>query len=151
MEKKSFAHSSIVSPKETLDRLARMLHYDMVALRTNTFKEIEKLSLFQEELKRHDSFTTSMINEMDEERKRLKERAGDWAEETDRLVNWLRVNYGQAIAGLDIDKFRVEDAFEMDEMSRARLKTSTVDLVIGENGGGRIYNFNPKYLTWLLN
>ncbi|KAK8506853.1 hypothetical protein V6N13_052219 [Hibiscus sabdariffa] len=76
MEKKSFDHPSIVSPKETLDRLA-----GMVALRANTFEEIEKLSLLPEELKRHDSFTTSMINEMDEERKRLKERAGDWAEE----------------------------------------------------------------------
>ncbi|KAK8654248.1 hypothetical protein V6N13_128219 [Hibiscus sabdariffa] len=129
---KSFAHPSYVSHKEAIDRLAGMLHYDMVALRVSRFEEIEKLSLLQEELKRRDSLTTSMINEMEEERKRLKERARDWADETDRLANWLRVNDGRAIAALDTGEVGVEDAFEMDEMSRARLEASAADLAIDD-------------------
>ncbi|KAE8701436.1 putative interferon-induced guanylate-binding protein [Hibiscus syriacus] len=127
---KSLAHPSLVSHKEALDRLVGMLHYDMVALQASTCDEIENLSLLQEELKRRDSFTTAMIDEMDEERKRLKERADDWADEKDRLVNWLRVNDGRAIMGLDAGDVGVEDAFEMDEMSRARLETSAADLAI---------------------
>ncbi|KAE8704032.1 Detected protein of unknown function [Hibiscus syriacus] len=121
---KSLAHPSLVSHKEALDRLVGMLHYDMVALQPSMFEEIDKLSLLQEELKRRDLFSTSMINEMDEERKRLKERANDWADESDRLVNWLRLTNGGAIMRLDTG----EDAFEMDEMSRARPETSAADL-----------------------
>ncbi|GMI98735.1 hypothetical protein like AT2G38830 [Hibiscus trionum] len=127
---KCFAYPSLVSHKEALDRLVGMLHYDMVALQAGTFEEIEWLSLLQEELKRRDSFTTSMINEMDMERKSLKERAKDWAEETDRLVNWLRVNDGRAVMGLDTGDIGVEDVFEMDETSRERLETSAADLAI---------------------
>ncbi|XWS46904.1 hypothetical protein CRYUN_Cryun14cG0108100 [Craigia yunnanensis] len=128
----SFTHPSLVSRKEALDRLVGMLYYDMVALQASTFEEIEELSLLQEELKRRDRFTTSMISEMEQERKNLKERSNNWAEETDRLVNWLRVNDRRPIMALAAGNVEIEDAFEIDEKSRVRLDSSAADLAIEE-------------------
>ncbi|MFQ6620489.1 hypothetical protein Gotur_001330 [Gossypium turneri] len=125
-------HPWLVSTKEALDRLVGMLHYDMVALRASTSDEIEKLSLLQEELKRRDRFITSMVAELGEERMRLEERVKNWAEETDRVENWLRVNDGRSIMDLNARDVEIEDAFEMDETSRARLESSAADLAIEE-------------------
>ncbi|XP_022759744.1 protein ELC-like [Durio zibethinus] len=126
----SFTHPSLVSPKEALDRLVGMLYYDMVALQASTFGEIEELSLLQEELKRRDHFTTSLISEMEQERKKLKERANNWLEETDRMENWLRVNDRRPILALDAGDVEIEDAFEIDDKSRVRLDSSAADMAI---------------------
>ncbi|XP_022727873.1 protein ELC-like [Durio zibethinus] len=125
-----FTDPSLVSRKEALDRLVGILHYDMVALRTSTFEEIEELSLLQEELKSRDRFTRSMISEMERERSNLRERSNNWAEETDRLVNWLRVNDRRPIMALDAGDVEIEDAFEIDEKSRMRLECTAADLAI---------------------
>ncbi|XVF21683.1 hypothetical protein REPUB_Repub12eG0111300 [Reevesia pubescens] len=109
----SFTHPPLVSPREALDRLVGMLYYDMVALQATMSEEIEELSLLQEELKRRDGFTTRMISEMEQERKKLKERSNNWAEDTDRLQNWLRVNDRRPIMALDARDVEIEDAFEI--------------------------------------
>ncbi|XVF80874.1 hypothetical protein PTKIN_Ptkin15bG0110400 [Pterospermum kingtungense] len=120
----SFTHPSLVSRKEALDRLVGMLYYDMVALQASTFEEIEELSILQEELKRRDRVTTTMISEMEQEKKKLKDRSNNWAEETDRLVNWLRVNDRRPILALAEGNVEIEDAFETDDKSRGRLDRS---------------------------
>ncbi|XVE77845.1 hypothetical protein DITRI_Ditri13aG0095800 [Diplodiscus trichospermus] len=126
----SFTHPSLASGKEALDRLVGMLYYDMVALEASTSEEIEELSLLQEELKRRDRYTTNMISEMEQERKKLKERSNNWAEENDRLVNWFRVNDGRPIKALDAGEVEIEDAFEIDRKSRQRLDATAADLAI---------------------
>ncbi|XWS31503.1 hypothetical protein CRYUN_Cryun23aG0081800 [Craigia yunnanensis] len=126
----SFTHPSLVSRKEALDRLLGMLYYDIVALQASTSDEIEELSLLQEELNRRDRFTSTMISKMEQERKNLKEKASNWADETDRLVNWLRVNDRRPIMAMDAEDVEIEDAFEIDDKSRVRLDSSAADLAI---------------------
>ncbi|OMP11722.1 hypothetical protein COLO4_03716 [Corchorus olitorius] len=128
----SFSHPSLVSKKEALDRLVGMVYYDMVALQESTAEEIEELSLSQEKLKSRDVFITNMICEMQEERAKLKERAYNWAEEADRLVNWLKVNDGRPVMALDAGEVEIEDAFEMDEKSKLKLDCSATDLAIDD-------------------
>ncbi|OMO78359.1 hypothetical protein CCACVL1_14434 [Corchorus capsularis] len=127
-----FSHPSFVSKKEALDRLVGMVYYDMAALQESTAKEIEELSLSQEKLKSRDVFITNMISEMEEERAKLKERAYNWAEEADRLVNWLKVNDGRPGMALDAGEVEIEGAFEMDEKSNLRLDCSAADLAIDD-------------------
>ncbi|EOX94602.1 hypothetical protein QUC31_004611 [Theobroma cacao] len=126
----SFTHPSLVSRKEALDRLVGMLYYDMVALQASTVEEIEELSLLQDNLKKRDRFTTSMILEMEQEWKKLKERSNNWAEEADRLVNWLKVNDRRPLMALAAGDVEIEDAFEIDEKSRVKLDCSAADSAI---------------------
>lgn len=125
-----FSIPSLVSKKEALDRLVGMLYYDMVALLASTFEEIEELSLLQEELKRRDCITTTMISEMEQERKRLKDRLNNYAEEIDRLANWLRVTDPKPVMAMAAGNVETEDVFEIDEKSRWRLESLAADLAI---------------------
>ncbi|XP_007050445.2 PREDICTED: protein ELC-like [Theobroma cacao] len=128
----SFTHPSLVSRKEALDRLVGMLYYDMVALQASTVEEIEELSLLQDNLKKRDRFTTSMILEMEQEWMKLKERSNNWAEEADRLVNWLKVNDRRPLMALAAGDVEIEDAFEIDEKSRVKLDCSAADSAIDD-------------------
>ncbi|WRX10391.1 Ubiquitin E2 variant [Theobroma cacao] len=95
-----------------------------------TIEEIEELSLLQDNLKKRDRFTTSMILEMEQEWKKLKERSNNWAEEADRLVNWLKVNDRRPLMALAAGDVEIEDAFEIDEKSRVKLDCSAADSAI---------------------
>ncbi|TXG63739.1 hypothetical protein EZV62_010733 [Acer yangbiense] len=113
----SFTHPSLVSKREALDRLSGMLHYDKAALQAKAEEDIEGLSILQVELEKRAGVFTNIITELEHESLKLKERVMELAEETDVVVNWLKVNDAKSF-GIIVGE-EMENAFEgVDEESK---------------------------------
>ncbi|KAL2238815.1 protein ELC-like [Sesamum indicum] len=95
----SSTHPSMVTKMEAVDRVACMIHYDMAAIRAKNGEEIERFSALQSELKKRAEIVEYMMLELQEEKKELKGRTRELYDESDRLVNWLKVHS----AGFPID------------------------------------------------
>ncbi|KAA8550809.1 hypothetical protein F0562_002493 [Nyssa sinensis] len=126
----TFAHPSLVSKMEAMDRLACYLHHDMVALRAKTEEEVEGLSVVQAELVKRDNITSSMIIGLEHERLSLKQRVMGLMEEADILMNWLKIHDKNSVnVVLGGDEF--EDAFEgVDDESKLVLDYLAADRAI---------------------
>ncbi|KAF8401777.1 hypothetical protein HHK36_012723 [Tetracentron sinense] len=125
----SFTQPSLASKMEALDRLTAALHYDMVALQAKAGEEIEELSILQSELVERSDITTSMLLGLEHERTNLKQRVTDLTEETDMLMNWLRVHDPKFVISATGDE--AEKAFEAaDEESGQVLDCLAADRAI---------------------
>ncbi|KAK4418331.1 protein ELC-like [Sesamum alatum] len=96
----SWTHPSMVPRMEAMDRVACMIHYDMAAIRAKNGEEIERFSALQSELKKRAESVEHVILELEEEKKELKGRIQKVCDESDRLLNWLKV----LSAGFPIDE-----------------------------------------------
>ncbi|KAI3421425.1 uncharacterized protein J3R85_012353 [Psidium guajava] len=120
------AHPSGASKKEALDRLAGMLHYDIVALRSVTDEEVEELLALQQEMDRRVAIVTAIVQGLERERRALRDRAAQLAEEADVLINWLKVHDLKRAAATGDDG--IDDVFEgADEESKWRLHCLAAD------------------------
>ncbi|KAL3749708.1 hypothetical protein ACJRO7_010777 [Eucalyptus globulus] len=123
-----FTHSSVVS-KEALDRLEGMLHYDTMALRSETDKEVEKLLALQQEMDQQVKIVTAIVQGLKRERWELRDRMARLAKEADVLINWLKVHDPKRAMAMGDDD--IDDVFEgVDEESRLRLQCLAADLSI---------------------
>ncbi|KAH6767748.1 hypothetical protein C2S52_018731 [Perilla frutescens var. hirtella] len=122
-----WAHPFTASRMEAMDRLACSLYYDTVAITARTRDEIENLAVAQAGLRDRSETIMIVMSEVEEERRRLKSRAGELCEEADKVLNWLKV-YG---ANPGFDEVAIDDVFEgLDERSEAALEVSAADLAV---------------------
>ncbi|XP_030456630.1 protein ELC-like [Syzygium oleosum] len=124
-----FTHPSMVSKKEALDRLAGMLHYSTVALRSETDEEIKELLALQEEMDQRVAIVTTIVQGLERERWELRDRVVGLAEEADVLINWLKVHDTKRAAATGDDN--VDDLFEgVDEESKSRVQCLAAEMSI---------------------
>ncbi|KAF8031353.1 hypothetical protein BT93_D0520 [Corymbia citriodora subsp. variegata] len=124
-----FTHPSAVLKKEALDRLEGMLHYDTMALRSETDKVIEKLLALQQEMDQQVEIVTTIVQGLKRERWELRDRLARLAEGADVLINWLKVHDPKRAIATGDDS--IDDAFEgVDEESGLRLQCLAADLSI---------------------
>ncbi|KAF5738878.1 protein ELC [Tripterygium wilfordii] len=122
----TFSHPSMVSKREALDRLAGMVHYDLVFMEAKTEEEIEELSNLQGEMAKRVETTNSLIDQIETERSILKRRVEDLVMESDVVMNWLRVHDG-------ITGDETEDAFEgVDEESKMKIDCLAASMAIDD-------------------
>ncbi|XP_030549211.1 protein ELC-like [Rhodamnia argentea] len=122
-------HPSDASKKEALDRLAGMLHYDTMALRSEADEEIEELLALQREMDRRVAIVTGIVQGLERERRELRDRAGRLAEEADVLINWLKVHDPKRAAATGDEG--IDDVFEgADEESKSTLHCLAADKCI---------------------
>lgn len=96
---------------EALDRLVGSLHYDISRLKAKTEEETEGLATLQVKLVKRVGIANGIVGGLEREKLRLKERVAELAEESDMVMNWLRVHDRQAwVAGIGDD---IENAFEI--------------------------------------
>ncbi|CAN4093362.1 unnamed protein product [Withania somnifera] len=118
-----FFHPSLASGREAVVRLSCTLHYDMTELLSKTHEEVEELSSLGEQMVRRAIVADFSIDENENEREELKERAKVSRDEAENLSSWLRVN--------DEDSFpanKIEDTFEAtDKNSKALLDCLAAD------------------------
>ncbi|KAI3449703.1 hypothetical protein Pfo_006368 [Paulownia fortunei] len=120
----SCAHPSIVSKMEAMDRLAGTIYYDMAAIRAKTEEEIENLSALQVELEKRAEAVKNLVLGLEQERKSLKERTKELCDESDKVLNWLRVYDGGS-------GFPMDDAFEsLDGKSEIMVECLAADLAM---------------------
>lgn len=118
----STTHPSLVSKTEAIDRLAAAIHYDAAAIATETEEEIEKLTVLQAELRGRCETVDALINGLEEERRRLKGITEKLCDESDKVLNWLKVHDGGSCLAID-------DAFEgVDRESEIKLECLAADL-----------------------
>ncbi|EXB26560.1 Protein ELC-like protein [Morus notabilis] len=108
----AFAHVSLVSKREALDRLVGSVHYDVASF--TAAAERERLALAElraEMVERVNVVERVIIGGLEEEKKRLKMKVLELTEQADVVMNWLRVNYDAVNVGVG-DEGNVEKAFE---------------------------------------
>ncbi|KAF3436229.1 hypothetical protein FNV43_RR23321 [Rhamnella rubrinervis] len=105
------SHPFLVSKMEALDRLAGSLHYDISTLKATTEEETKELLELQVELVKRVGIANGMVSGLEREKLRLKERAAELAEQSDMVMNWLRVHDRQAWVAAVGDE--IENAFEI--------------------------------------
>ncbi|KAL3531286.1 hypothetical protein ACH5RR_010608 [Cinchona calisaya] len=120
-------HLSFISKREAMDRLACILHYDMMELRSKTAEEIEQLTALQDKLRERADIVTGLVIGLENEHKDLKGIEKKLTDEADVLLNWLKVyNRNPAISMVGDD--HIDDAFEaVDENSRMVLECLAAD------------------------
>ncbi|KAF8031352.1 hypothetical protein BT93_D0519 [Corymbia citriodora subsp. variegata] len=124
-----FTHPSAVSKKEALDRLAGMLHYNTMALRSETDGEIEELLALQQEMDQRVAIVMTMVQGHERERCELRNRVARLTEEADVLINWIKVHDPKRAVAMGEDG--IDDVFEgVDEVSKSRLQCLAADLSI---------------------
>ncbi|KAG8389280.1 hypothetical protein BUALT_Bualt02G0212500 [Buddleja alternifolia] len=90
-ESSSLTHPSLVSKTEAMDRVACMLYYDVAAIRAKSEEEIENLTTIQIELQKRTDSVNNLILDLDQERRSLKGRVNELCDESDKVLNWLKV------------------------------------------------------------
>lgn len=122
----SSAHPSTVSKMEAMDRLACSIYSDMAAITAKTQEEIENLSSLQVELQKRAEAVEILMTVLEREERNLKGRTKELCEESDKLLNWLKV-YDQGSSYF----FPIDDAFEsLDGKSEIMLECSAADSAV---------------------
>lgn len=117
---------SLVSKREAMDRLSCALHYDMIAMRTESEDEIENLSTIQSEMVKRVDVTKYMIIKLEGEKRDLKKKVKEITEETDVVMNWVKAHDHDNTSANSI-----EDVFETaDDESQVVLECLAADLAI---------------------
>lgn len=98
------AHPSLVSKREAIDRLACSLYHDMMASRSKTAEEIERLTVLQSKLQQRADIVTSLVIGLEHEHENLKQKGRKLTNEADVLLTWLKVYSKNSAVGDDIDK-----------------------------------------------
>ncbi|XP_010274292.1 PREDICTED: protein ELC-like [Nelumbo nucifera] len=123
-----FTNPSLVSKVEAIDRLFGALHCDMVDLNSKAVQEIQELSKVQAQLVDRAHVAKTILVGLEHERTSLKQRVTELTEESDVLLNWLKVNGSNYVVGTSGDEI---EAFEAsDEDSRIMLDCVAEDLAI---------------------
>ncbi|KAL2535713.1 Ubiquitin-conjugating enzyme/RWD-like protein [Forsythia ovata] len=92
---------------EAMDRLVCNLYYDMLAFRSKTDQEIEYFSALQAEMINRVDVADSTIIGLEHESENLIKGIKDLSDESDKLLNWLKV-YGKNWGNI-LDAFEVSD------------------------------------------
>ncbi|XP_017251982.1 protein ELC [Daucus carota subsp. sativus] len=117
---------SLVSRRQAMDRLSCGLHYDMMALRTESENDIEYLSTIQAEMVKRVDVTKYMIVKLEAEKRNLKKKVKEMTEEADVVMNWIKAHDHDNISANNI-----EDVFETaDDESQVVLECAAADLAI---------------------
>ncbi|KAL5561808.1 hypothetical protein UlMin_031555 [Ulmus minor] len=116
----SFAHPSLISKMEALDRLAGTIHYDIKVMNAEAENDIEELSKLQAKTAERVDFVEGLICGLDQEKRNLKGRVMKLTDDADVLMNWLRFNGREAVNSTMEDE--IEDAFEMEGDSKLVLE-----------------------------
>ncbi|KAG9451891.1 hypothetical protein H6P81_004795 [Aristolochia fimbriata] len=119
---------SLPSKRESIDRLAGILHRDLTSLQTRVENETEDLIHLQKTLKKRARITSTIIYELQGENSSVKQRVNQVLEQVDLLQNWLRINasgFTSSLAQDACDMFEAED-----DDSRQILENEAADLAI---------------------
>ncbi|XP_050236022.1 protein ELC-like [Mercurialis annua] len=115
-----------VSKMEALDRLSGMIHYDLITLNSKFEYEFERLSSLKMELMNRNETTRNAIINLEQERLSLKKRVMSLMEQSDVVMNWVRVNNGVGIG--EGDEVAMDDGFDgEDEESRLVIERLGLD------------------------
>ncbi|CAA7052078.1 unnamed protein product [Microthlaspi erraticum] len=103
-----------VSRTEAIDRLAKSLHYDALAILKRSEEEIENLWKLQSEVRERSESVRRIIGELEIEREKLKERVGEIRDDIDVLEIWVERNYPRLVKATSGD-VGIEEMFEREE------------------------------------
>lgn len=103
----SSSNPSLVSKMEAMDRLVCTLYYDMLAIRPKIDLEIEFFSALQVEMINRFDVADSILIGLEHERDNLKRGIEQMSDESDKLLNWLKVH--------DKNWDYLKDAFEAED------------------------------------
>ncbi|CAI9781226.1 unnamed protein product [Fraxinus pennsylvanica] len=114
------SNPSLVSKMEAMDRLVCTLYYDMLAIRPKIDQEIEHFSALQAEMINRVDVADSILIGLEHESDNLKKGIEKMSDESDKLLNWLKV--------YDKNWDNIEDAFEAaDKKSKILLDCTAGD------------------------
>ncbi|XP_010279323.1 PREDICTED: protein ELC-like [Nelumbo nucifera] len=123
-----FTHPALASKVEAIDGLFGAILCDMLDLGAKADDDIHELMALQAELLARADIITTMLLGLEHERTTLIRRVKKLTEESDILINWLKVNGSNAVVATSEDDM---EAFEAaDEESRSLLDSVAADLAI---------------------
>ncbi|WCJ21616.1 Ubiquitin-conjugating enzyme/RWD-like protein [Euphorbia peplus] len=106
----SFSHPSLVSKMEAIDRLAGMVHYDVLELKAKSGEEVGELSELHGELRKREMVIRCFMSDLERERLGLEERVMGLREEGELVMKWVNLNgVEEGFLMEDDDGFEGED------------------------------------------
>lgn len=119
-----------VYKRNAINKMAEMVHVDLVLMRSAREAEAEGLLSLQAGLKRREEEINRGLKEMVDEKETLEQQLQVISMNTDFLDSWIRENQGKA-KNLLVDLVDVDNAFEcIETLSKQMLECTALDLAI---------------------